>query len=222
MTVTNKLSLYIAICTLGQVRAQWALCFASQQRPMSRRHYMSALEGFTNICQVRNVAVHMALEKSAEYLMFWDDDVIPHQAHDLLRLLAAMDQHPEATAIGGVYPRRSAIPEPIVIRNDGEGAWWGYEEGGLHKVYLTATGFTMYRLSDLAEMDVPVKEQKNGALIKQFFSADETYSDDFYFAELLRQAGKTWLVHGDVVCDQVDLDGTFYRIEDAKQRLVTA
>ncbi len=217
-----KLSLYVAVCSLGQVRAEWALSFGAQIRPMGRRHYMSVLEGFTNINHVRNVAVYIATKKEAEYLMFYDDDVHPHNEHGMSKLLATLDQYPGVTVVGGVYPRRSHLPEPLVVREAGGGTWWGWEAGGLHKVYMTGTGFTMYRVADLAAMDVPVKEMEDGKEIRQFFCSSDGYSDDFYFAELLRQAGKTWMVHGDVTCDQVDLDGSRYKFEDAKQKLVTA
>ena len=217
-----RLSLYIAICSLGQTRVEWGIGFAAQVRPMGRRHYMQSLEGFTNINHVRNVAVHIAMQKDAEYLMFYDDDVLPHNAHGMSKLLASLDQNPDVTVVGGVYPRRSHEPEPLVVREYGGGTWWGWEEGGLHKVYLTGTGFTMYRVSDLAALDVPVMEMEDGKKLKQFFCSSDNYSDDFYLAELLRQEGKTWMVHGDVTCDQVDIDGTRYRFEEAKQRLVTA
>ena len=217
-----KLSLYIAVCTLGQVRAEWALKFGAQVRPMGRRHYIQLLEGFTDINLVRNIAVYIAMQKGAEYLMFYDDDVLPHSAHNMSKLLSTMDQNPDVSVVGGVYPRRSHMPEPLVVQERGGGTWWGWQDGKVHKVYLTATGFTMYRVADLAALDVPVKEMEEGQQVKQFFCSGDGFSDDFYFAELLAQEGKQWWVHGDVTCDQVDLDSTRYEIKDAQQVLVTA
>jgi hypothetical protein len=212
------MSLFIAVPS-GEsvVRTEWAMAFAGQIPPVGRLRQVSVLEGFTDVPHLRNVAVHVAQEEGAEYIMFWDDDVIPRSRVAMQTLVATMDQHPEAAVVGGVYPRRGEVPEPIVSLGPDAGLWWGWEDGEVHKVYMTSTGFTVMRLSALAELDVPTEETEDAKQLRQIFGQRPHYTDDYWLADLL--IDKTWLVHGGVVCDQVDIDGRRYRVEDAKQEV---
>ncbi len=203
----------------GTVRTDWAIAFASQIPPTGRTRNFSVLEGFSSVPHLRNVAVHVALMEEAEYLMFWDDDVIPRSQVAMQKIVITLDQNPDATIVGGIYPRRGEIPEPIVAQTVDSGLWWGWEDGGVHKVYVSGTGFMVIRMADLAEIEVPTEEMEDGSVLRQFFGERPHYTDDYWLAALLAKHNKTWLVHGDVVCDQVDIDGTRYRIEDAKQKV---
>ena len=214
------MTLFIAIPSKeGVVRTDWATSFAAQIPPVGRTRHVSILEGFQSVSHVRNVAIHVALEEGAEYIFFWDDDVIPRSRVAMQTLVATLDQNPNATAVGGVYPRRGEIPEPIVSQGPIDGLWWGWEDGLIHKVYMTGTGFTVLRMADLGTLDVPTEETDDGKQLRQIFGERPHYTDDYWLAALLAKHGRTWLVHGDVVCDQVDIDGTRYRVEDAKQKV---
>jgi hypothetical protein len=165
-------------------------------------------------CGARNWACREAAEEKAEYLLFWDDDMLPLSPSAFAALSTAMAQNPEIDVLGAVYPmRRRDAPEPIVIKENGEGVWWGWDDGGIHKVYMTGTGFTMIRMTSLAKLPGPeyftTAGHSNGVDVGR-------RSDDQMFAELCRENGLSWYVHGGVVCDQIDVEGYKYRVEDAR------
>ena len=209
-------NLLIAVCTLGQVRAEWAIALASALPPVGRKRLVTTLMGFET-AHARNVACWLAQDKGCEYLMFWDDDVIPRERAALLRLVSVMDQRSEIAVLGGVYPRRSDVPEPIVVKTKGNGLWWGWADGAVHKVYMTGTGFTLVRVAELAGLDGPVYETDDGRTLHAYFNTRPHLTDDFWLGELCEAAGKGWYVHGDVVCDQIDREsGHLYCVEEAK------
>ena len=112
------------------------------------------------------------------------------------------------------------MPEPIVMKKRLAGMWWGWEDGQIHPVYMTGTGYTMIRLDDLAGIDCPTFETDDGKTVRAFFGSRENYTDDFWLADLLEEQGKQWFVHGGVVCDQINRGGQFFRIESAKQKVM--
>lgn len=207
--------LFIAVCTLGTVRIEHELAMAGALMPFGRERRLAVIMGIPTI-DARNLACRMAVEAGAEYLMFWDDDVVPRDKTAVQHMIGVMEHLPTIDVLGGVYPRRGAVPQPIVVREPGAGTWWGWEEGGIHPVYMTGTGFTVIRLASLGRIDAPEYELQNKERVRRYFDAAHGYSDDFYFADLCADAGLKWCVAGAVVCDQYDLDGTCYTVERAK------
>lgn len=206
--------LFVAVCTLGQVRIEHEMAMANAKMPMGMERRLSVIMGIPTV-DARNLAVKMAMDAGAKYLLFWDDDVVPRDRNAVLHMVNVMEQLP-IDLLGGVYPRRGAIPEPIVVKEEGGGVWWGWEEGGVYPVYMTGTGFLLIRMESLERVQSEPYALTDGTQVNRLFSAEHGYSDDFQFADLAAENGLKWCVAGSVVCDQIDLDGTHYTIERAK------
>lgn len=218
-------SILIACCTLGKVRIEHEMAVLHHAFPLGRTAKFRVFMGLTTV-DGRNWAVKEAFDEDAEYLLYWDDDMIPRSPSAVAALTTPMAQHPEIDVIGGVYPmRRADAPEPIVIKEKGEGVWWGWQDGGLHQVYMTGTGFTALRVSSLKKLNVETYSSLDGKLTLPRIFGRKAFSngvdvgrmaDDEYLAELCAEAGMSWYVAGNVICDQIDLAGHIYRVEDAK------
>lgn len=226
----------VATCTLGQVRIEWALAFQECVMPMNRLRRTIVIKGM-KVSDARNIAVEMAKRENCEFIFFWDDDVIPLSLVPFAAMVITMQQRSEIDILGGVYPIRCAVPEPIVMKEPFGGVWWGWEDGKVHRCYMTGTGFTMIRMKSLEKikaqtysLDAPDLPGEKIEITRYFFeSGDFTphpeqeadgwlckCTDDFYFAQHCAKAGLKWYVHGQAICDQVDLDGTLYRVQNAK------
>lgn len=212
----------IVHCSLGKVRIEWAVQLASMQAPMGRRLERRLVKGETGVDDARNKAIHQAFKDGCEYIFFYDDDVIPVRPGDMARMINTMDEHPELTALGGVYPARRDHDEVIVCKEPGEGTWWGWRDGGLHEVFMTGTGFMIVRLEDIADLPVTEKEI-DGEQVKMFFRTFQmdrrSCTDDFWFGSLLRAHTLKWAVDGSILCYQIDHDGTVHRVPERREVL---
>jgi len=211
----------IAVCTLGAVRAEWWLMSTSAAQPLGTAQAFVTIIGET-IEDARNLAAAYAETGGWEYLMFWDDDVVPHKLNAVEYLLETMDQNDEIDILGGVYPARTMVPIPIVYQERGGKVWWGWENGHIHRVWMTGTGFTVYRMSSLKKLNPTKKEMRfeNGKVwhMPRYFRMEGNV-DDYQLAIDAEKAGLSWYVHGGVTADQMELSGKRYRFEDAKQRI---
>ncbi len=214
----NKLA--IGICTLGLLRIETLMSVALSGMPLGQAQAWIPIVGY-GIQDARNIAWNIAESQGWEYMMFWDDDVMPLSGGSVEILLETMEQNPGIDIIGGVYPARQDIPSPIVLKEKFGNPWWGWEDGGIHKVWMTGTGFTMYRVSSIAKLDAPSRTMPTNAgewKVKQYFRLEEG-CDDSTLAMDAEAAGLSWYVHGDVVCDQVEINGKRYQVKDARQRI---
>jgi hypothetical protein len=188
-----------AICTLGLTRVEWAAAFAQRAFILGGgRETVIILEQSTS--GARHKAVELAREKDADILFFWDDDIIPLNRNHQAGMIAAMAYNPHIDVIGGVYPLRRDVPEPIVSAAPGAPAYWGWQDGKIHKVYMVGTAFMAIRLESFTDIPLP------------WFDDSELTSDDYTFAALCEQHGKSIYVDGRAVCDQIDLSGLRYNI----------
>lgn len=203
--------LLIAICTLGKVRAEWATNLAIMKPVSGRPYELTLIQGMTTV-DARNVAMALAFERESEYLIFYDDDMLPRDPDAVLKLVSTMERYTDIDVLGGIYPRRRSVPDPLVFKEEGGGVFWGWEDGKIHEVYMTGTGFMCLRMS---RMDIPVKMyQLQDSTLGRFFDRTDDKTDDFYFADLCKENGVRQFVHGGVVCDQMNLDGTRYAIPE--------
>ena len=201
----------IAICTLGKVVSDMAISLATQVFPLGTKCRYIQMKGLTTV-NARNLAVQQAMEVGDEVLVFWDDDVVPQSNQAVSYLIHALNQNPEIDLVGGVYPRRAPLPEPIVLEEHPGVSWWGWQDGGIHKVYMTGTGFLAIRLSSLKKLKVEEYDLTFGEVatitVKRYFDhttgENGEVTDDFYLAKLAEEAGLNWYVHGKVICDQMD------------------
>lgn len=217
----------VAVASINEVvRLEWAVVFGNAALPSGLPVHLRTITG-KSLLDARNGAVAGAIEREVEYLMFWDDDVVPRRQDALIQLYSAMVANPEISIIGGVYPRRKyAAPEPIVMHEKDGGAWWGWQDGEVHPVYMTGTGFTILRLADFAGLKLPAHILESGEVIPQVFGAEDwakadgkvrgRITDDCWLADVCEANDLIWAVHGGVVCRQIDLHGQVYDIEDAR------
>lgn len=213
----------VAVCTLGRVTIEHELTILSQTWPLGHAREYAVMKGYT-IQDARNLAVRDAEMHGSDFLTFYDDDMLPRSADALMRLLNAIVQNPKIDVLGAVYPRRTEVPEPVVERKQGEGAFWGWEDGRLHRVWMVGTGFTIYRMKALDRIkDVPVDQLKaadseDPVDCRRIFEITTT-TDDFAFAVSARKSGIKQYVHGGVLCDQIALNGQRWRVEDARVKV---
>lgn len=197
-----KGGILVAVCSLGQVRVEWAASYAGAVCPFGVMRHTVVIKGMTTV-DARNQAVANARKHELDFLMFWDDDMMPKERSGLELLYAAMLHHPKIDVISGVYPVRRAVPDPVCMESSGSGPYWGWTDGKIHPVFMTGTGFTLIRMSSLKDVPLP------------WFRDDGDLSDDFFFAYLCREYGLHQYVHGGVIVDQVRLDGTVFDMQDA-------
>lgn len=216
--------IYIAVCTLGNVRAEWAVGLASMHQTTGRTRHLALIKHM-GIADARNFAVNIANSIEAEYLLFWDDDVVPKLTDASSRLFSALDQHPEIDVIGGVYPMRRFLPEPVCVKDKGGGVYWGWQDGEIHQVYMVGTGFMAIRLASLRDKTTPEPYTVPGAPdypMGRYFNIEDdggggVTTDDFWFAGFCDHWRLKQYVHGGVVCHQIDREtGEYSRIEEAE------
>lgn len=211
----------ISLCTLtGLVRMEWSLSFKRQVVPFGRGVIMSVVQGVSPISAARNLALYEAKKKNAKYALFYDDDIMPQKPDAISQLVATMDNMPEATLVGSVCPIRREVPEPVVVKEYGDGPWYGWRDGRVHQVYHSGTAFLLIRIADLEDIVVS-EEEVEGEIVRKFFGdysekLEEPVSDDYYLAEVMAANNKLWLVNGSVMCDQIDSDGKFYSVIEKK------
>jgi len=199
-------SVIIATCTLGVVRIEHEVATLAQTLPLWRTFKRIIIVGKTTT-DARNMAVKQAQDEGFDYLFFWDDDVIPHDRLATQHLVAVLDADPSIDLVGGIYPRKVTM-EPIVAKDNGAktGVWWGWRDGRAEQVYMTGTGFLVIRVSSLAK--IPVTDGR-------YFEVDDKMTDDFFFADWCAATKLKWYAAGNVVCDQIDLDGRLHEVEKA-------
>lgn len=196
--------LFVVVCSLGQVRVEWAISFALQSSPFGIPRNTLFIPNRSTV-EARNLAVKLARENKMKYLMFWDDDMIPKLRDGMERLYTTISHNPQIDVICGVYPIRREVAAPIIIeKKESAEVYWGWEDGKAHKVYMGGTGFMMIRLASFEDVTVP------------FFEDSAMMSDDYHFAEVCAKHGKSIYVDGAVVCDQMDLGGKRYTLDSAR------
>lgn len=222
MGVREDQRVAIVTATLGTVRIEHETGMLNHIYPIGRRFDRIIITG-QSILDARNLAMYMAEKEGFSFLFFWDDDVIPQSPSAFGLIMAAFDARPEADVVGGVYPRRGLLTDPIVIKEPGAGVWWGWKEGipyTIHKVYMTGTGFMGVRMSSMRKLDLPtyiVGDQGKNIEVRRYFdNTERARTDDFFFADLCMDNNLNWYVAGGAICDQIDLDGTLYRVQNAE------
>lgn len=215
---TAHVAVSVATPSLGLMRIEVAEIMVAAQYPMGMERHQYAIVGLTT-SDGRNRALAEACRLGSEFLFFWDDDIVPRDRAAPTRLLHAMMDNPEMAALGGVYPRRT-MPEddPIVIAEPDGPVSWDWQDGKLHRVYMTGTGFTVFRVAALAALGLPEYEVDGTTVPRLFWQGDRAnltgMTDDYYAAEILWKAGLPWYVHGQVQCIQVGKEGEPYVIRE--------
>ncbi|KKN54909.1 hypothetical protein LCGC14_0588020 [marine sediment metagenome] len=211
-------------CSLGTTRIEWGMCYRWQSLPLAH-HYESVPTIGLSIADARNFALTEAIRDELDILFFYDDDVMPRGSNGVQMLIESLIKNPGVTAISGVYPMKSALPAPVVFKEPGGGYWDGWKDGKLHKIFAAATGFMAISIPTLltdAEMpeQYELEGKELGHQLYRFVTCHSEQTDEFVLGTWFEANEKTWLVHGGVVCNQVDRDGRVYQVEDY-DRIVT-
>ncbi len=209
-------SVAIITPTLGMMRVEVAMAMQKAVFPMSIVRTIGTIKGRTT-SEARNLAMKTVYADKIEFLMFWDDDIIPHDVAAPAKLMNVMLNNPQVSAVGAVYPRKIATTrEPIVFKDRGETAWWGWRDGRVHEVYMSGTGFMILRVNDIAKMEVEAVDIGGDEKIPDLFRTTEEddlrQTDDFYFAELCYRNKKRIFVHGGVLCEQIEKNGQVFQV----------
>lgn len=218
----------VAIVTpsLGKVRIEWAVAFKTMTVPVGIHVNIGVPVGFrTN--DARNLAVADAVENGADLIIFYDDDMCPESVDTIAYMVNVMKYKPEIDVLGVPYPMKGTS-EPIVIQKQGDGYWYGWRGGGLHKVWMSGTGLCAIRLSSLDRIEEAglyeitkdshqssVSDEVKRTVKNYFQSPQDTATDDFFFANLCEKAGLNWYVTGETKAQQIDIDGRIWDIEDS-------
>lgn len=169
----------------------------------------------------RNILVQEAVNIGCKYIMFIDEDVIGPQ-NGVIKLLYLMENHPEWTMAGGVYPTKSIPPQPLIFTEWAQGAYWGWKMGELVKVLGAGCGFNMFRVSDLVAMTEPKEYERrnpwNGTpmVVREWFKTSawytpsdkgmirEGHTEDSWFYMMAERAGLQCWIDTSVWCRHYD------------------
>jgi len=156
--------------------------------------------------RLREQMTEQALERGVSYIFYWDDDVlIPHNAW--YRMLNFMNRFPDIGIISGVYYTKVVPTEPIIYKDSGEGAYWGFNQSQdsiPEDIYAAGAGCLMVRADVLRRMERPWWNDER--------SADEEgtwqgiVGHDIRFCRNMRkETGYRVTVDGSIQCHHFDI-----------------
>lgn len=128
-----RIKLQIVTATLGIVRMEWAVRRYGQVIPCN--WMTSDLKvGLNTIIPVRylvadaqNIGAQEAVNKGYEWVLFWEDDVIP--PIDLFIKLNEYMRKADIPVVSGLYYTKSEPSEPILYRGRGNSYFDGWKRG---------------------------------------------------------------------------------------------
>jgi hypothetical protein len=98
-----------------------------------------------------------AMEMNAKYIFYWDDDVIPPPL-TLYTLHGILEQNDDIGLVCGVYCTREDPSEPLIYKEHGKGAYWGFSidpQDPPEDIYSCGGGCIMARVEDIKKMTPP-------------------------------------------------------------------
>lgn len=166
--------------------------------------------------QARQIMTTSALELNPEYILYWDDDVVP-PANAIYVLHNFMAQNPDVGLVSAVYVTRNEPCEPLIYKEQGKGAYWGFEAGEgatPEDIFSCGAGFMLARASAVRKIieqcgDVPIWADEHAIKIDPDKPGDPTrrimWGHDVRFCKLMWETGYRVCVDGRVVCAHVDV-----------------
>lgn len=189
----------------GLVSVQWATNHMQIVPPLNcSMQYM--FEFGRLAAEAREILTHRALETGAEFIFYWDDDVlIPPLA--LYQMYNYLISHPEIGAVAGVYVTREEHGEPIIYKYHGQGAYWGFcagEGGEPEEIFSTGGGCLLVRTSVIKKMTTPY--WADGYQLNDDSEQRVTWGHDVRFCVKIQQEGNMPLyMMPDVLCGHWDI-----------------
>lgn len=148
--------LCIGTPTLGSIRMEWHQARIGQILPVnwSMITIMESLGSFVPlgflVADAQNVIVKHVVNGNFEWLLFYEDDVLP--PIDAFVKLNHYMLDGETPIVSGLYHTKSRPPEPLIFRGRGNGAYMKWKPG--QKVWCDGvpTGFLLIHTSILKAM----------------------------------------------------------------------
>ena len=158
--------------------------------------------------EARNAIVQRAIDEGIEFLLFLDDDVLfPELA--FYRLWVAMSKHPEAACITGIYTSKQDPAEPLLYRDEMDGAYWDWELGDLIPIHSAGAGIMLVRMSYVAKLEPP---WFNDVVVEKSSEDDATLNrntwghDRFFHMRLRDEAGGVIYADTGLLCAHWDVE----------------
>lgn len=164
--------------------------------------------------QAREEMTHAAIEQGMKYIFFVDDDVlVPNKA--LYDMHNQMELNPKLGAITGVYTTREDCPEPLIYKEQGQGAYWNFttKRNVTEPIMAAGAGCLLVRVECLKEVkdilggpwwsDVHEFERGGG---RSMWGHDVRFCRRIWLAGEDPKASQKWEVHvaGWVQCYHYD------------------
>lgn len=200
--MSDKLSVAVGLPSMGKVHILWAHTYANYLWPVSIERHTLILVGVP-IATARNNIAGTAMDRGIKYVFFVDDDVlIP--SHVPRRLLSMMEENDEWDAITGIYPTKTAPPEPLIFGGDsnGTGSYRDWRMGEVFPVWGAGLGCCVIRVSAFDKIQEPYfafTEETDGMNVSNV-------GEDLYFFRKLADAGGVVMADGGSLCAHMDRD----------------
>jgi hypothetical protein len=177
--------------------------------------------------EARQIMTKASIRLGAKYILYWDDDTLPPRK-GLYTLHNWMERHPEAGAITGVYTTREDPPEPLIYMEHGTGAAWDFPMGlGAEPVpiFSCGAGFLLVRTCAITETIERLQKENGGKEVAVWADGRTVpnkkdanrmrimWGHDVRFCKILQETGWPVYVHGEVLCDHLDIaTGKMYSV----------
>jgi len=148
--------LCIGTPTLGTIRVEWHAAKVGQIIPVNWSMVMltETLGGYMPlgflVADAQNLIVKKAVEGNFEWLLLFEDDVLP-RVDAFLRLNQYMMDE-EVPVVSGLYHIKARPSDPLIFRGRGNGVYRKFKQGDLVWADGVPTGFLLIHMSILREM----------------------------------------------------------------------
>jgi hypothetical protein len=236
----------IGVPTLGIIRIEWDVHRRGQAIPINwqsgevtaSHQPKSVVSLGYSVADAQNVIVERAFLDKYEWLLLWEDDVLPP-----FNALLMLDKHMNnqtAPIISGLYYSKGNPSWPLVFRGRGNGAFRDFKMGDRVWCDGVPTGFFLCHMSIINYLWAHSPEYKlpDGRKVREIFKFPrESWYDpeqDRYFAQMgtsdlflcdriikekiLEKTGwkkfgnlqYPFLIDTKIFCQQIDLNGIYY------------
>jgi hypothetical protein len=149
----NAPAITMGIPTRGEVPVEFCMSLIQMLHPLNTAMTYTIQPGMLPAA-ARNAIVETALSHNIQTIFFLDDDVLfPDIA--LYRLWVAMQKHPEAAVITGIYTTKIEPCEPILYQNEQDGAFWDWPLGTLVPIHSAGAGCMLVNMEYVKKLKGP-------------------------------------------------------------------
>lgn len=183
----------IATPTLGIIRMEWANVRYGQVIPTnwSCGHFSAGIgciiPMYYLVADAQNLAVQTAIKENYEWILFWEDDVMP--PIDVFVKINKYMRKADIPVVSGLYYLKNPSCEPVVYRGSGVGHYDGFKVGQKFWVDGIPTGMLLINMSILELMYKESEEYEAlGVKVRRVFESPSNSFKD--------ERGVTWAQSG--------------------------